>query len=163
MSTEVFTATPGDAHTLAELWLDFARALAEEDPARFRVPDPAGLSEWFRGMLLEPLDDERVFLAQVDGAPAGFAVARVIRPGPDARFQPVRTFDVTRGMLESIGVASAHRGTGVGAVLLDAVEAWMRARGVVHVMLHTGIGTDAARFYERAGYRSQTGMFEKAL
>jgi GNAT superfamily N-acetyltransferase len=45
------------------------------------------------------------------------------------------------------------RGTGAGAALADAVEAWARTQGAGAVMVNSGLHRHAAhRFYERRGY-----------
>jgi GNAT superfamily N-acetyltransferase len=45
------------------------------------------------------------------------------------------------------------RGTGAGAALADAVEAWARKRGAGAVIVNSGLHRHAAhRFYERRGY-----------
>jgi GNAT superfamily N-acetyltransferase len=55
-------------------------------------------------------------------------------------------------------VASGHRGHGIGALLLEAVEAWAAERGASLLLLTSGTQrVDAHRFYARHGY-AQTGV-----
>ncbi|MCB1331976.1 MAG: GNAT family N-acetyltransferase, partial [Maritimibacter sp.] len=65
----------------------------------------------------------------------------------------------TYGEVKSMFVAEAARGLGVGAALLDAVEAEARARGLPALMLETGNLLHAAhRLYARAGF-TECGRF----
>ena len=57
--------------------------------------------------------------------------------------------------LDELYVAPAHRGGGIGAHLLAAVEAEVvRRRGEVVEINVDGDGGGAPRFYERHGYRN---------
>ena len=53
------------------------------------------------------------------------------------------------GLLRSLAVEPRHRSRGLGARLVDAIEAEARARGVVALYLLT---TTATTFFERVGY-----------
>lgn len=60
----------------------------------------------------------------------------------------------SEAVVQSLVVAAEHRGTGVGALLMQEAEAWARSRGLPGITLYTRIDRDAARaFYERLGYR----------
>ena len=54
-------------------------------------------------------------------------------------------------LLRSLAVKSGYRGSGLGARLLDSIEAQARMRGVTTLYLLT---TTAAQFFSRAGYSS---------
>ena len=63
-----------------------------------------------------------------------------------------------------LAVASAARGLGIGAQLVEAVERWAASRGAREVVVNSGLQRrDAHAFYERCGY-SRTGFrFVKPL
>lgn len=65
-----------------------------------------------------------------------------------------------RGQLESVRVASDHRGGGVGSRFTEHAIGLCRARGCALVQLTTDVTrTDALRFYERLGFvASHRGM-----
>jgi len=85
------------------------------------------------------------FLASTAGEPSGIAAVylrREERDGPG----PVPE-------LVSMWVHPAHRGWGVGRVLVDAVEGWVAGRGFAEVRLMvTADNPTAERFYERLGF-----------
>jgi ribosomal protein S18 acetylase RimI-like enzyme len=58
------------------------------------------------------------------------------------------------GILYDIVVDPAHRGQGIGRLLLDAALAALEARGAPRVLLSTAQGNEAAqRLFEHAGFR----------
>jgi GNAT superfamily N-acetyltransferase len=68
------------------------------------------------------------------------------------------------GRIVSLVVAEAHRGRGVGARLVAAAEATLRAQGCGRVEVTSGDRRDRAHaFYVRAGYRAESKRFVKVL
>ena len=67
---------------------------------------------------------------------------------------------MTRAQIEGVRVASARRGTGVGALLMQEAIRRARAAGARSMQLTTNLArTDAQRFYERLGFiKSHAGM-----
>jgi ribosomal protein S18 acetylase RimI-like enzyme len=90
-----------------------------------------------------------LFLARSDGAVAvaGYAFLRWHASGSTWDFGPVV------GEVESLAVAPAVRGGGVGPALLDACRAELRARGVDFWAVDVVESNPAVRLYERAGFR----------
>jgi GNAT superfamily N-acetyltransferase len=85
---------------------------------------------------------DRPLVAEVDGAAAGLAWARMDAGDPSL----VNLFQVW--------VAPQARGRGVAAALLAAAIQWARARGARAMGLGVVCGNDVARrLYERAGFR----------
>lgn len=65
-----------------------------------------------------------------------------------------------RLQVEGVRVASSHRGSGLGAQLVEWAHGWGRSRGAAVAQLTTDKSrVDAHRFYERLGYvASHEGM-----
>jgi GNAT superfamily N-acetyltransferase len=81
--------------------------------------------------------------------PVAYAFCEIVL-GPDD------TFLVRGGVIEvvSLVVAETHRGGGLGARMLQAVEEMAAARGIDTVRIAVMAGNDSARrFYDHAGYR----------
>lgn len=84
----------------------------------------------------------------LDDEPLGYAALTVRKSGA--------TWDMGElvGELESLSVAAAHRGRGIGTALLGACRDSLRAEGIVY----WGVGVveaneGATRLYEKAGFR----------
>jgi diamine N-acetyltransferase len=102
----------------------------------------------------KPKPDELFLIAEDDaGAPVGFAYAVT---GSD--------FFTGEPYLHVSEIATVRRGGGVGAVLMDAVEARARERGYRFVTLNV-VDENAAgrRFYERHGLRDRPPSLREAL
>jgi GNAT superfamily N-acetyltransferase len=81
-------------------------------------------------------------------APGGYAFLRTVASGP--------TFDfgAPRGEVESLVVAAAERGTGIGTALLTAARQELRRLGCTYWSVSVMEANSAAvRVYERAGFR----------
>ncbi len=62
--------------------------------------------------------------------------------------------------LQELVVEDAHRGTGVGTALVEAVEAICRARDVRELTVPSRRSAD---FYERLGYRSTADLLKRSF
>lgn len=112
-------ATPADIPAL----LDLLRQLfAIEDEFGF---DPVVQARGLAMLIGEP-DRAAVFCAGHAGRIAGMATAQLLVS--TARGGPVAT-------IEDVVVDAAARGTGLGRALLDAIEAWARAKGCLRLQL----------------------------
>ena len=94
-----------------------------------------------------------LFLARVGGRLVGYALGHV--PGPEADWwSDTWRIDGPVGELESVAVLPEHRGAGIGAALLDAVDDEFARLGVRDQILGALPGNAAAlRLYERRGFR----------
>ena len=132
---------------------DFVLALADRlvsfDVPAFRTKDELAegdrraLAEWFR----DPKPDEALFLAEIDGKPAGCAylVTQVdyFNERPHAH-------------LSVLAVTAEAEGRGVGSALLDRSEAWARERGSDRLTLSALVTNSRARaLYERRGFAGE--------
>lgn len=100
-----------------------------------RVPENLEIDEY---------EDEAIhFLAYVNGKPAGTA--------------RMRWLDEHTAKAERVAVIKRFRGSGIGRVLMDALEAAAKQRQVKTIVLHAQI--QARPFYERLGYETYGELF----
>lgn len=86
-------------------------------------------------------------IAESAGGPAGYAFV-TIGPGYASWMTGERA-----GVLETLSVLPRHRGSGVGAVLIEAVWARLGEQGIEDLAITTTkTNVDAHRFYERQGF-----------
>jgi N-acetylglutamate synthase-like GNAT family acetyltransferase len=98
---------------------------------------------------------DRVVVAEVDGSVAGLAALHV---------SPSLEHSTPAGKLAALVVDEAHRGTGLGRALVDAMEAEARERGCGVFFLTTAEGrADAHAFYERLGLERTGRRYAKTL
>ena len=120
----------------------------EFDPARFIAASPRteqGYASYLGSQLKEPAVIVRV--AERDGAVIGYTYAGV--EGMD--YMALRG---PAGVLYDIVVDPAHRGQGVGKLLLDDALAALAAKGAPRVVLSTAERNESAqRLFARAGFR----------
>jgi ribosomal-protein-alanine N-acetyltransferase len=76
-------------------------------------------------------------IAEVDGAPAGFAVTRAI---------------MDEAELLLLAVDPKRRRRGIGSALLRAIVADAQSRGIAKLHLEVRAGNDAAVLYRKAGF-----------
>lgn len=137
MAFTVRSAAPADVEALVRLL-----GVLFSIEADFR-PEP----ERQRRGLLRMLEDPArrlVLVAEEDGAVIGMVTVQLVvstAEGGDS------------GLLEDMVVDAAHRGAGVGRRLLEAAEAWARARGATRLQLLADVeNAPALRFYARVGW-----------
>ncbi len=105
-------------------------------------------AEWLRRATNMNGEKRIGYLAMDDGVPCGIAAA----------FRDER--DPANAQLISMWVAPAYRRTGMGTVLIAAIQTWARARGVSTLKLMVTSSNHAAiEFYKRIGF-SLTGKTE---
>jgi ribosomal protein S18 acetylase RimI-like enzyme len=98
-------------------------------------------------------DGTVLLLAHVDGELAGYGLAHVLAVG-ETWIPDTWETGAAIGEVESLSVAPAHRGAGIGSALLEALEAALREQGVEDLIIGALPGNDGAvRLYERRGYR----------
>ena len=140
---------PADIETLAPLWkalLDHIAVLPEA-----LVPIRPFEQSWpiERAEMLEALAGEAfVLTARRSEVVVGYAY--VVVEGPD----PVWYTGDNHAVLAHLSVTDGQRGAGVGTALMEAVDAELERRGIEDVEIGVDPANhDAARFYERRGYR----------
>ena len=146
-------ATPADRGFVLDL---AARLAAFALPAWRTAPevihgDRRELAKWFD----RPDPDAAIFIAELDGRPAGCAylVTEVdyFNERPHAH-------------LSVLAVAGEAEGRGVGSALLDRGEAWARERGSDRLTLSAMVNNTRARgLYERRGFTGEYIRYVKPL
>jgi ribosomal protein S18 acetylase RimI-like enzyme len=140
---------PADIEDVAPLWKALLDHIAVLPGAI--VPVRPFEQSWpiERAEMLEALAGEAfVLAARCDGEVLGYAY--VLVEGPDAVWY---TGD-SHAVLAHLSVADGSRGAGVGTALMDAVDAELERRSIEDVEIGVDPANhDAARFYERRGYR----------
>ena len=162
---EVRPLRAGDGAGCARAWLDAARYYVAMEPENFQLPAEEGLAGWFER---DHSDDSRPVLrlvATVDGQVAGFVLAVLEAPLPDAHWQLVRAVADARVYVQALMVAERYRRGGVGTALMTAVEQWGSGHGAVLVALDTNLRSAlSVPFYEdRLGYVRHAVIFRKYL
>ena len=141
-------ATPADLKAIGRLGALLVRTHHDFDPDRFIAATPRteqGYGSFLGTQLEEP--SIIVLVAERDGEVIGYTYAGV--EGTD--YMSLRG---PAGVLYDIVVDPAHRGQGVGRVLLDATLEALKAKGAPRVVLSTAERNEPAqRLFARAGFR----------
>lgn len=132
-----------------EFVLAMADRLVSFDVPSFRTKDELAdgdrraLAEWFR----EPKPGEALFVAELDGRPAGCAYLVTLVDYFNER---------PHAHLSVLAVSAEAEGKGVGSALLDRSEAWARERGSDRLTLSALVTNSRARgIYERRGFSGE--------
>ena len=89
-------------------------------------------------------DDQRVFIAERDGAALGLLALHVF---------PVLAYDRDLAMIMALVVTASARGLGVGRGLIERAEAVAKSLGASRLMVTTHVRrADAHAFYDRLGF-----------
>lgn len=169
MPVEIRASRPGDGAGMARVWLSAGAYYAGLDPAHFQVPAADGLAESFEDSITAAAraadEDALELVADTGGIVAGWITARIQHPSASAARQLVREHSWTRLLVNALVVDQELWRQGIGTALLEAAEAWGRARGAEIAQLDTYIGsTVSVPFYERhMGYQRRSILFQKPL
>jgi ribosomal protein S18 acetylase RimI-like enzyme len=141
-------AAPADLPVIGRLGALLVRTHHEFDPRRFIAATPgseAMYGSFIGTQLVKP--DILVLVAERNGEVLGYTYAGV--EGYD--YMSLRG---PAGVLYDIVVDPAHRGHGIGRMLLDATLTALDARGAPRVVLSTAEqNVGAQRLFARAGFR----------
>ena len=141
-------AAPADLAAIGRLGALLVRTHHDFDPERFIAATPQtehAYDSFLRTQLEEP--NVVVLVAERGGDVLGYTYAGI--EGHD--YMSLRG---PAGVLHDIVVDPAHRGHGVGRLLLDATLAALKARGAPRVVLSTAERNEPAqRLFARAGFR----------
>lgn len=141
-------ATRADVSALGKLGAEMVRAHYAFDSKRFIAPSPRteeGYGSFLGSQLAQK--DAIVLVAELQGGVVGYVYAEVA--GFD--YMSLRG---PAGILTDIVVDPAHRGQGIGRLLLNASIAALEARGVPRVVLSTAEQNETAqKLFASAGFR----------
>ena len=141
-------AAPADLEAIGRLGALLVRVHHDFDPDRFIAATPQ-TENAYASFLGRQLDEPSIIIlvAERDGEVVGYTFAGV--EGND--YISLRG---PAGVLHDIVVDPAHRGLGIGQVLLEATLEALAARGVPRVVLSTAERNESAqRLFARAGFR----------
>jgi ribosomal protein S18 acetylase RimI-like enzyme len=148
MVATIRPAAPADLPAIGRLGALLVRLHHDFDPERF-IPAAPGTERAYASFLGTQLAEPEVIVlvAERDGEVLGYTYAGV--EGYD--YMALRG---PAGVLYDIVVDPAHRGQGIGRMLLDATLAALAARGAPRAVLSTAERNEAAqRLFARAGFR----------
>ncbi|WP_308755154.1 GNAT family N-acetyltransferase [uncultured Anaerotruncus sp.] len=144
---EIRTAVEVDIPRIVELYAQLFALSARMQPERFRgtPQDGAFLRE------VVAAGDQELFVADDAGNVCGFALVQDLATPPYDCVIPYRY-----AYLMDLCVDERHRNSGVGALLMESVKSWARARGLRYVELCALAQNEGAiRFYRRNGFADQ--------
>lgn len=143
-------ATEADLPAIVALLADDVLGGAREQPG---PPLPAAYITGFRAMMA---GNGRIILA-LDAGEIVACLQLDILPG-------VSQLGMVRAQVEGVRVASAHRGRGLGALLMDEAMNRARAAGARSMQLTTNLARiDAQRFYKALGFQQTHAGLKKEL
>ena len=146
---------PADIDLVGPLWKQLLDHIASLPDAL--VPVRPSDESWIlerEEMLGELAGESFVLVARKPGRVSGYAFVCV--EGPD----PVWYTGDKHAMLAALCVDAAERGSGIGAALMDAVDAELDRRGIEDVEIGVDTGNEvAAHLYESRGYRADFRIF----
>lgn len=129
--------------SLADRLVDGFDAPAHRSKAELIEGDRRALTEWFN----HPRDGEAMYVAELDGKPAG--VAYLVTMIDYFNLRP-------HAHLSVLAVDKAAEGKGVGSALLDACEQWARSCASDRLTLSALVTNSRARtLYERRGFSGE--------
>jgi ribosomal protein S18 acetylase RimI-like enzyme len=147
-SISIRAATRADMHAVGRLGALLVRLHHDFDPQRFMAATSGtehGYGSFVGAQLSDP--DVIVLVAERDDEVVGYTYAGV--EGVD--YMSLRG---PAGVLYDIVVDPAHRGHGIGRLLLEATVAALREKGSPRVVLSTAQQNEAAQhLFEHAGFR----------
>lgn len=141
-------AARADLEAMGRLGALLVRTHHDFDPERF-IPATPRTEHAYGSFLGTQLDEPNIILlvAELDGEVVGYTYAGI--EGND--YMSLRG---PAGVLHDIVVDPAHRGQGVGRVLLDATLQALDVKGAPRVVLSTAERNEAAqRLFASAGFR----------
>ncbi len=150
MTVAVRRATMDDVRLIAALNADVQAIHAAAMPAHFK---PARADAFSRSEIVDLLSDHQnlVFIADVEGEPAGYAYAQIVR-------RPETSLVYAHDMIyiHHISVRPACRRRGVGSALIAALRAAGGDLDIGRLALDVWVFNDAARaFFRRHGFSPQ--------
>lgn len=141
---------------IEELWLPFAREMADLDPYNALADDVRADARAYRQSNLDD-SDTATFVATDEETFVGYAVVMADRSPPVF----ARGREAT---IEEVYVDPDFRGSGVATALMDRAESWAATRECEYVTLSVNERNETARaVYESRGYSVRRFKMDKRL
>jgi ribosomal protein S18 acetylase RimI-like enzyme len=147
MSIVVRAGRPADIATVGDLWEQMLAYHIERD-RRYLTADGAreAFLHYVRVRVLRSADN-KLLIAEVDKAPAGFLIARIERGGPVFLHPDF-------GYITDTCVDEDYRREGVGRALFEAAKSWFRAKGVTNIRVSVASENPGSMtFWRDLGFR----------
>ncbi len=155
---EIREFRPSDAnrvgHCIAQLQ-DFERRIDA------RVLPGEAVAGWYLIHLQSECAEKAgmIFVAEVDGAIAGFSVVQARVPNEDKDEEPYEF-----AYISDLAVLEGFRNRGIGRALIAGAEAFAREKGASWLRISVLARNEVARsLYERSGFQERVILLEKAL
>lgn len=151
-------ALPDDSAAISMLNREIQALHAEGLPDLFKPPAEHSFSAERVRSLIDSAG-VRIWLASLDGVPAGYLYAELSRQGENLLRKPQGYIYVNH-----ICVTATHRRKGIGRQLLRKAVAWAVEEKVDALMLDVwGFNTAAQAFFEHEGFGAFTIRMSKAV
>jgi diamine N-acetyltransferase len=158
MPTLIRPAQISDFEGYSRLYLEINDLHAAAHPHLFRATAQPPRDEEDFHIQLED-EHQAIFMAEVDGVPAGF-VNVILRQSPPLDILVPRRFAV----IDSVSVSQPYRRLGVGQALMQQAEAWAVQKGAASLELNVfEFNQGAIAFYEELGFVSLSRKMQKPL
>lgn len=148
-SYDIRKAQVDDHADLLPLFEQLDRTHRDRLPYLYRAPDgPAREGAYYESLIADP--EVGLFVARVDGEPAGLVVVEVRVSRPIPILVPRRYASVN-----SLIVDAGHRRLGVGRALMARAQRWAREQGASSIELGVwSFNRQAIEFYRALGYQT---------
>jgi GNAT superfamily N-acetyltransferase len=150
-------AIPGDELALAQLNGMVQALHVTARPDIFGPVSTPELAEWFRGVLRN--ENQRVWLAEMDGVPAGYLQAAIHERAAALFFAKSRWCEI-----DALGVVEEMRGRGVARGLVETAIGWARELGIERVSTQCwSFNAVAQGAFARLGFAPMTVRLERSI
>jgi GNAT superfamily N-acetyltransferase len=140
-------AIPDNLESIVALWYEFIEFHRQHDPSFAGSPEAA---DHYRRFVAEKLADPNwlVLVAVDETSVVGYCLAAIME-------RPPLYFAVNRyGFVEDMIVTQQYRRRGVGYLLYDRIEAWLKANKVTRIELRATVANEVSQaFWKRAGFK----------
>jgi GNAT superfamily N-acetyltransferase len=151
-------ARPQEIDRVAALWGLITDHHAGLDPLfrmRSGVVAEGELRELLRALRRDP--DVEIFVFDQAGTPEGMCIVRIDRAPPILE-------ETERAEITDVGVRPEWRRRGVGRLLVEAAQTWVRERGVARIEIQVAAGNrEGQAFWRALGYGHLMDVLHKRL
>lgn len=158
-------AQRGDGVARARIHGDMGAYYADLAPDHFQMPELDGLADVLDEEAGDSDDQALSLVAEVDGEAVGALRARLIAAEDGAEYQITPDSGRLRLRVEYVATAEPHRRSGVGTHLVEAAEAWGRAKGatVAETWTYHDSPLSLPFWKHRMGYEARSVNLRKPL